>query len=110
MANASDTSAGSKTDRVPFPEVFPILVLVILIPVHAMSYALYTGLGVPFPESVAALLALAAWLAAYAWFDSYGRRHGLSGVMGMGYFFYLAWWLLVPCYLLRQSLGGPEAG
>lgn len=40
------------------------------------------------------------WLTAY-WFAQFSRRHRIAWVMDMGLFLFVAWWIVIPYYVLR---------
>ena len=46
---------------------------------------------------------LAGWLAAWAWFSAYARRHRLALVLDLGWWFFGLWPLLATYYLFKTQ-------
>jgi hypothetical protein len=91
------------TDDVPPEEVFPIVLLVLLVVVGGVSTGLYGGLEQEPPQALPWLQRLATWLAAWSWFSAYAHRHRVPLVVDLGWWFFGLWPLLIPYYLFKTQ-------
>jgi hypothetical protein len=97
MAQSSDP------DDVPFAELFPVLLYVLLITLTTAAEGLYQGIGQPRPAALPMLQQLATWLTIWAWFYAYSSRHRIPLIMDFGWLFIGAWLVVVPYYLFKTQ-------
>jgi hypothetical protein len=93
----------SASDDVPFAELFPILLYVLLITLTTAAEGLYEGMGRPRPYALPILEQLATWLTIWAWFYAYSSRHRLPLIMDFGWLLIGVWLVVVPYYLFRTQ-------
>ena len=74
-----------RADEIPFAEVFPILLYVILAIFTRAAEGLYEGIGRTRPDALPWLEQVAVWLTIWAWFHAYARRHRIPLIMDFGW-------------------------
>jgi len=90
-------------DDIPFAEVFPILLFVLLFTLTTAAEGLYEGLGRPRPDALPVLERLATWLTIWAWFYAYASRWRIPLIMDFGWLFIPAWMVVVPYFLFKTQ-------
>jgi hypothetical protein len=90
-------------DDIPFAEVFPILLYIVLIVVTTAAEGLYEGLGRSRPHALPILEQLATWLTIWAWFHAYASRHRIPLIMDFGWLFIGIWLVVVPYFLFKTQ-------
>jgi hypothetical protein len=90
-----------RADEIPFAEVFPILLYVILAIFTRAAEGLYEGIGRTRPDALPWLEQVAVWLTIWAWFHAYARRHRIALIMDFGWLLIGVWFVVVPYYLFK---------
>jgi hypothetical protein len=96
-------SALGASDDVPFAEIFPILLYVLLLMATTAAQGLYQGLERPQPAALSILQPLATWSTVWAWFYGYARRHRIALIMDFGWLFAAVWPVVVFYYLFKRQ-------
>lgn len=89
-----------RSGEIPFAEVFPILLYVVLAIFTRAAEGLYEGIGRERPDALPWLEQVAVWLTIWAWFHAYARRHRIPLIMDCGWLLG-AWLVVVPYYLFK---------
>jgi hypothetical protein len=90
-------------DDIPFAEIFPILLFIVLITVTTAAEGLYDGLGRARPDVLPILERLATWLTVCAWFHAYASRRRIPLIMDFGWLFLGIWVVVVPYFLFKTQ-------
>lgn len=85
----------------PFAELFPILLYVLLTISITAAEGFYQGIGREEPAILPGLEQVTVWVTIWAWFHAYARRHRIPLIMDFGWLFIGAWLVVVPYYLFR---------
>jgi hypothetical protein len=93
------------SDDIPFAEVFPIVLYVLLIILTTTADGLYEGLGRPRPDALPVLERLATWLTVCAWFYAYADRRRIPLILDFGWLIFGVWMLVVPYFLFKTQRG-----
>lgn len=88
-------------DDIPFGEIFPVLLYVLLFTLTTVAQGLYQGLARPQPAVLWILQPLATWWTVWAWFYAYARRHRIPMIMDLGWLLVGAWPIVVFYYLFK---------
>jgi len=91
------------SDDIPFAEVFPLLLYVLLFVLTTAAEGLYQGLGRPRPDALPVLEQLATWLTICAWFYAYANRWRIPLIVDFGWLFIGVWMLVVPYFLFKTQ-------
>lgn len=94
---------GRGADDIPFAEVFPILLYVLLFIMTTAAEGLYEGLGRPRPDALPVLEQLATWLTICAWFHAYANRWRIPLIVDFGWLLIGVWMLVVPYFLFKTQ-------
>jgi len=93
----------ASADDIPFAELFPILLYVLLLTLTTVADGLYDGMGRPRPVALPVLEQLAVATTIWAWFYAYSGRHRIPLIMDFGWLFIGVWLVVVPYYLFRTQ-------
>jgi hypothetical protein len=88
---------------IPFAEVFPILLYVLLFTLTTAADGLYEGLGRPRPDALSVLEQLATWLTVCAWFYAYADRWRIPLIVDFGWLIFGVWMVVVPYFLFKTQ-------
>jgi hypothetical protein len=66
-----------------------------------LANALYATGGVAMPAGFRVVCYLLLTAVVYFWFMKFAEENRVSVPFDMGFFLYLAWWAIVPLYLLK---------
>jgi hypothetical protein len=94
-------SQAQHADEIPFAELFPILLYVLMVISTTAAAGFYEGIGRKPPAAVPFLEQVAVWVTVWAWFHAYARRHRIPLIMDFGWLLIGAWLLVVPYYLFK---------
>src|SRR5262245_48651871 len=85
------TNAPAKPDEIPFAEVFPLLLNVVLVTLTSTTAGIYNGLGqMPYNGLITAA-EFAAGLTLSVWFHAYAGRHRIPLIMDSGWLILAGW-------------------
>jgi hypothetical protein len=88
-------------DEMPFAELFPILLYVLLTILITAADGFYEGIGRQQPAITPWLEQVTVWVTIWAWFHAYARRHRIPLIMDFGWLLMGAWLVVVPYYLYK---------
>ena len=66
-----------------------------------LANALYSAADLPVPGGVNLVCYFLVATIVYFWFKRFAEAHSLSLPFDMGWFLYVAWWAIVPFYLIK---------
>jgi len=90
-----------RSDEIPFAELFPILLYVLLVVSMRTAEGLYAGIGREPPAALPWLEQVTVWVTIWAWFHAFARRHRIPLIMDSGWLLIGAWLVVVPYYLFK---------
>lgn len=84
-------------------DVVPLLLLPALLVLASVAQALYACRAGEPPPQLRVLEQACFVMLIWAWFRGYSRRYGIKWPMDMGLHLALAWWALLPYYVVKAQ-------
>jgi hypothetical protein len=98
---SGDRASGDRHDTRDLVDLVPLLLLPLVLVLIEVGHGIYAAQGLASPARLELFHHLGFVAVIWAWFASYVRRHRLSPPLDMGWFLAVAWWAIVPYYLIR---------
>jgi len=79
----------------------PVIVLCVFVVFTQMTEVLYFAYELPLPQSFNILYVLGFWGILCWWLREDSKKYGVSWVLDIGFFLYVAWIFIVPYHLFK---------
>lgn len=90
-------------DRAAAGERFALGVACASLALSNVTAWVYAATGQEMPIAAAVLFPICTSISIVAWFWNYSVRRGIGWPLDMGYFLLVAWFAIIPFYLIRRE-------